>query len=216
MSRQDDQQKGAEKLASGRRSFMKGGAVIGAGIMGAGALAKGTGGASWSELLSVKSAKAATKKGGLSPHVPPGKLDKYYGFWSGGHSGEILIMGVPSMRELIRIPVVNRDAATGWGRDDWSMKLLGGTQSGDTHHVHLSYTDGTYDGRYIYVNDKANARLARVNIRTMECDAITDIPNSQGTHGIFPQRHKTGLVLCNSEFRTPQPNDGRDLDDPKA
>ena len=77
-------------------------------------------------------------------------------------------------------------------------------------------TAGTYDGRYVYVNDKANARLARVRCDIMEVDAITDIPNSQGTHGIFPQRHKTGLVLCNAEFRTPQPNDGRDLDDPKA
>lgn len=48
----------------------------------------------------------------------------------------------------------------------------------------------------------------------MEVDKIVDIPNAQGTHGIFPQRHKTGLVLCNSEFRTPQPNDGRDMLDP--
>ena len=200
---------------TGRRGFMKGSVLLGAGIVGAGALAKGTGGATWEELLSVKAARAASREGGLSAHVAPGKLDDYYGIWSGGQSGEIRIVGVPSMRELMRIPVVNRDAATGWGRDDWSRDLLGGTSSGDTHHVHPSYTDGTYDGRYIYVNDKANARLARIDCRTMACDAITSIPNAQGTHGIFPQRNKTGLVLCNSEFRTPQPNDGRDVDDPK-
>ncbi len=157
-------------------------------------------------------AAAATK--GLELHVPPGKLDDYYGFWSGGQSGEIRIVGVPSMRELKRIPVFNRDSATGWGADDWSKKLLGGRMSGDTHHVHLSYTDGTYDGRYVFVNDKAQARLARVRCSTMEVDAVVDIPNCQGTHGIFPQRNKTGYVFCNSEFRTPQPNDGRDLDDP--
>jgi nitrous-oxide reductase len=147
-------------------------------------------------------------------HVKPGEMDDYYGFWSGGQSGEIRIYGVPSMRVLKRIPVFNFDAATGWGRTDWSKKLLGGTISGDTHHVHLSYTDGTYDGRYVFVNDKASARLARVGLKVMEVDAIVDIPNSQGTHGIFPQRHKTGMVMCNSEFRTPMPNDGRDLDDP--
>ena len=151
---------------------------------------------------------------GLSAHVAPGDLDDYYGFWSGGQSGEIRILGIPSMRELKRIPVFNRDSATGWGQTDWSKKLLKGRTSGDTHHVHLSYTDGTYDGRYIYVNDKGSARLARVRIATMEVDKITDIPNSQGTHGIFPQRHKTGLVVCNSEFRIPQPNNGGDLDDP--
>jgi nitrous-oxide reductase len=184
--------------------------------VGAGALGlrgKGEGLERW---FGAAAARAADSEGHLSAEVPPGKLDDYYGFWSGGQSGEIRIVGVPSMRELKRIPVVNRDSATGWGRDDYSKKLLGGQDSGDTHHVHLSYTDGTYDGRYVYVNDKANARLARVNCETMETDAIVDIPNAQGTHGIFPQRHKTGLVLCNSEFRTPQPNDGRDLDDPTA
>lgn len=148
-------------------------------------------------------------------HVAPGEHDEYYGFWSGGQSGEIRILGVPSMRELKRIPVFNLDSATGHGRTDWSKQLLGGRLQGDTHHVHLSYDGGTYDGRYVYVNDKLNARLARVRIATMEVDAITEIPNSMGTHGIFPQRHKTGLVLCNSEFQTPQPNDGRDLTDPK-
>ena len=150
----------------------------------------------------------------LPGHVGPGQMDDYFGFWSGGQSGEIRILGLPSMRELKRIPVFNRESATGWGRTDWSQELLGGTHSGDTHHVHLSYTNGTYDGRYIYVNDKASARLARVGCAMMEVDAIVDIPNSQGTHGIFPQRHKTGLVFCNSEFRTPQPNTGAGMDDP--
>jgi len=203
-------------LATGRRAFLKGGVAVGAGIVGAGALGLRGDGNRLEPFFGAGAARAASSAGGLSSEVPPGKLDDYYGFWSGGQSGEIRILGVPSMRELKRIPVFNRDSATGWGRDDWSRKLLGGLESGDTHHVHLSYTGGTYDGRYVYVNDKANARLARVNCATMETDAVVDIPNAQGTHGIFPQRHKTGLVLCNSEFRTPQPNDGRDMDVPKA
>lgn len=151
---------------------------------------------------------------GQSAEVKPGQLDEYYGFWSGGQSGEIRILGVPSMRELKRIQVFNRESATGYGATDWSKALLKGRAAGDTHHVHLSYENGTYDGRYIYVNDKMSARLARVRIATMEVDKIVDIPNSQGTHGIFPQRHKTGLVVCNSEFQIPQPNDGRDMHDP--
>ncbi len=214
MSDQDhEERQDGEATSQGRRNFMKGTVAVGAGVVAAGALGVREGG--FGNPFAASAAHAASKQGGLDPHVPPGKLDPYYGFWSGGQSGEIRILGVPSMRELMRIPVVNRDSATGWGRDDWSKQLLGGRDSGDTHHVHLSYTDGTYDGRYVYVNDKSNARLARVRCDIMEVDAITDIPNSQGTHGIFPQRHKTGLVLCNAEFRTPLPNDGRDLDDPK-
>jgi len=153
--------------------------------------------------------KQFSKAGVNKAHVPPGKHDDYYGFWSGGQSGEIRIVGVPSMRELKRIPVFNHDAATGWGTDDYSKKLLGGKVSGDTHHVHLSYKDGTYDGRYVFVNCKASGRLARVSIKTMEVDAIVDIPNSDGTHGIFPQRHKLGYVFCNSEFRTPKHIEGK-------
>jgi nitrous-oxide reductase len=190
----------------GRRKFLAGASLAGAGTALAalvGSKGKENGGASG----------AASESKGVG-HVVPGELDEYYGFWSGGQSGEIRVIGVPSMRELKRVPVFNRDSATGWGGTDFSKKLLKGKASGDTHHVHLSYTDGTYDGRYVFVNDKAQARLARVNIKTMETDKIVDIPNAQGTHGIFPQRHKTGLVLCNSEFRLPMPNDGRDLDDP--
>ena len=103
-------------------------------------------------------------------------------------------------------------AIAGIGATDFSKELLKDRSSGDTHHVHLSYKDGTYDGRYVFVNDKASARLARVDIESMEVDKIAAIPNSQGTHGIFPQRHKTGYVFCNAEFRTPQPNDGSGLD----
>jgi len=194
--------------ASRRRFLVGSGVAVGGGAL---TWAVGCGGESSGTTTSTT---PAAVHDGQDIHVAPGELDDYYGFWSGGQSGEIRIVGVPSMRELKRIPVFNRESATGWGQDDWSKKLLKGMQSGDTHHVHLSYNNGTYDGRYVYVNDKASARLARVRINTMEVDAIVDIPNAQGTHGIFPQRHKTGLVVCNSEFRTPHPNDGRDLDDP--
>ncbi|MEZ4338937.1 MAG: hypothetical protein R3B82_20160 [Sandaracinaceae bacterium] len=145
----------------------------------------------------------ATNAHAASTEVAPGQLDDYYGFWSGGQSGEVRVLGIPSMREIKRIPVFNRDAATGWGRTEWSKRALRDRASGDTHHVHLSYNEGTYDGRYAYVNDKAAARLARIRLDTFEVDAIVDIPNSFGTHGIFPQRHRTGLVMCNSEFRAP-------------
>jgi nitrous-oxide reductase len=199
-----------DKMATRRRFLMGSGLALGGS-----ALAWNVTGCATETAAPATAAHTPT---GASAHsaasVAPGELDTYYGFWSGGQSGEVRILGVPSMRELKRIPVFNRESATGWGSDDYSKDLLGGRMSGDTHHVHLSYTDGTYDGRYVYVNDKSSARLARIRIATMEVDAIVSIPNAQGTHGIFPQRHKTGLVVCNSEFRTPHPNNGQDLTDP--
>ena len=215
MGRNDDDLKTdeteEEQIGTGRRGFLgSAGLVIGAGIAatmpGCGSETTGTGTGTGTGTPETPE----TPAGGLSAEVAPGQLDSYYGFWSGGQSGEIRVVGVPSMRELKRIPVFNREAATGWGADDFSKELLKGRASGDTHHVHLSYDNGTYDGRYVFVNDKASARLARVRIDTMECDRIVDIPFSSGTHGIFPQRHHTGLVLCNSEFRTPLPVAGVD------
>jgi nitrous-oxide reductase len=203
-------------VGPGRRAFLTtGGLALGAGLVATKLSGCGDDTETGGEGEGAGGGEETSGGGHAAAHlVAPGELDEYYGFWSGGQSGEIRVLGIPSMRELKRVPVFNRDAATGWGGTDWSKELLKGRLSGDTHHVHLSYDDGTYDGRYVYVNDKASARLARVRIETMEVDAVADIPHSHGTHGIFPQRHRTGLVMCNSEFRAPIPNDGRDMNDP--
>ena len=162
--------------------------------------------------------------------VPPGKLDSYYSFSSGGHSGDLRIFGLPSGRTLKRIPVFNVDPMVGWGITNESKKVMGTNPdgslryiTGDTHHVHGSYTDGTYDSKYLWTNDKLNCRIARIRMDRMECDFITEIPNVQGFHGIFPDKrdpvdqsiNHTTRVFCGSEFHIPQPNDGHDETDPK-
>jgi nitrous-oxide reductase len=47
-------------------------------------------------------------------HLKPGELDTYYGLWSGGHTGDLRVLGLPSGREITRIPVFVPDALVGW------------------------------------------------------------------------------------------------------
>ncbi|MCP3962349.1 MAG: TAT-dependent nitrous-oxide reductase, partial [bacterium] len=151
----------------------------------------------------------AREKAGLRHEIRPGELDDYYGFFSGGHSGEIRVLGLPSMRVMKRIPVFNLDPGSGWGFTNESQAMLKGTNAGDTHHVHGSYKNGTYDGQKLWVNDKANNRIARIRVDLLEVDAMLSIPHTQGTHGLFPQRApSTEWLIVNSEFRTPTKNDG--------
>jgi nitrous-oxide reductase len=202
-----DKKKSIEDL--GRRHFLRNSAVTG--VAGAG-LAGGFGAGA---LMNSREAHAAEN----GVEVAPGELDTYYGFWSGGHQGEVRVLGIPSMRELMRIPVFNIDSATGWGISNESKRIMGDSArflNGDCHHPHISMTDGRYDGKYLFINDKANTRVARIRLDIMKTDKITTIPNVQAIHGLRLQKvPQTKYVFANAELPIPQINDGRDLETPE-
>jgi nitrous-oxide reductase len=117
----------------------------------------------------------------------------------------------------------------GWGITNEIQAVMGTKPDGslrytvaDTHHTHASYKDGNYDGRYAWINDKINSRIARIRLDYFVCDKITELPNVQGFHGIFPDKRDpvdpainyTTRVFCGGEFASRCPTTARDMDDP--
>lgn len=162
----------------------------------------------------VACAPAGTQQTGnvelaVATYIPVGEWDKYYAFLSGGQSGSVFIYGLPSGRLIRSIPVFEPRAGYGYanvpGTESYNRLEATGGFWGDTHHPILSETGGDYDGRWLWINDKANSRIARINLDTFETAAMANIPNLHGTHGIAVVSPDTSYIIVNGEFRTEMP-----------
>jgi nitrous-oxide reductase len=141
----------------------------------------------------------------MKTYVAPGDLDEYYLFSSGGHSGQVYVYGVPSMRHLSTIPVFAPYPGTGYGFDDDSKKMLGRFTWGDAHHPALSETNGDYDGRWLFINEM-NGRIARIDLRDFKTkEIIGPVANISGNHGSSFVTPNTEYALMSSRFSIPIP-----------
>lgn len=139
-------------------------------------------------------------------YVAPGEHDEYYAFLSGGHSGQIYVYGLPSCRYLKTIPVFTPEPAFGWGIDEHSKAMLGGYTWGDAHHPSLSETDGNYDGRWLFINDMPNARIARIDLSTFTtAEIFGPIPNVSAAHACPFVTENTEYVFAASRFSATVP-----------
>jgi nitrous-oxide reductase len=143
-------------------------------------------------------------------YVAPGQQDEYLLFASGGHSGQVLVVGVPSMRLLKVIAVFSPESWQGYGYGaDWSEQVLAEGSNGgpaltwgDTHHPALSETGGEYDGRWLYINDRANGRIAMIDLRDFRVKQIVKVPNIQTSHGGVFATPNTDYVHISSKIPT--------------
>jgi nitrous-oxide reductase len=151
-------------------------------------------------------AAAAASSAAQQVYVAPGKLDDYYAILSGGQSGSMFVYGVPSCRFIKEIPVFEPRAGQGYannpGSESYKRLAATGPMWGDTHHPVLSQTDGRYDGKWLWINDKANDRVAKVDLRTFETVEIKMVPNIQGAHGLAAYLPSCKYVFVNGELET--------------
>jgi len=146
----------------------------------------------------------------VKTYMPSGQLDPYIMFASGGQSGQVLVIGVPSMRILRLIAVFTPEPWQGYGFGGSTMEVLEGGNVGDqpvlwgdTHHPSISETAGEYDGQFLFINDKANARLAVIDLRDFETKQIIKNPNSINDHGGAFVTPNTEYVIEGPQYAAP-------------
>ncbi len=166
--------------------------------------------ASIAELMKARGLTEADVEGALKTYVPTGKMDEYYIFASGGQSGNVDVIGVPSMRMLKVIGVFTPESWQGWGFGGDSDKILDGGNQGshkirwaDMHHPNLSETKGEYDGKFLFVNDKANARVAVVDLEDFVTKQIVPNPLAASDHGGAFVTPDTDYVIETSQYPAP-------------
>lgn len=159
--------------------------------------------------------KSKNGKGGLASnvaekvYVAPGEYDEYYGFFSGGFSGNLTVYGLPSGRMFKEIPVFSQFPTSGYGYSEETKPMLetsfGFVPWDDSHHPDISQTNGKLDGRWIFINGNNTPRIARISLETFETVEIIEVPNSAGNHSSSFITENTEYVVAGTRFSVPVP-----------
>ena len=142
-------------------------------------------------------------------YVAPGSYDEFYGFFSGGFSGNVTVYGLPSGRLFKTIPVFSQFPENGWGYSEETKDMLNTTFGfipwDDAHHPELSQTKGVPDGRWLFINGNNTPRVARIDLTRMETDEILQIPNAAGNHASPFVTPNNEYVVASTRFSVPIP-----------
>jgi nitrous-oxide reductase len=169
--------------------------------------------ADFSKSTNNQVASSSTKSDAEKVYVPFGEKDDYYLFASGGHSGQMFIYGVPSMRHIRTVPVFSPDSATGYGFDEHTKKLMGDYSWGDLHHPAFSETNGDYDGKYMFATDVGNSRAAAMDLETFTVKDIINVPNTSGPHCAAFVTQNTEYMFLPTRFAVPIGSEYKSLDE---
>ena len=146
----------------------------------------------------------------VKTYVPTGQRDEFVAFSSGGQSGQVIVYGIPSMRILKYVAVFTPEPWQGYGFDESSKAILNAGRIdgkaitwGDTHHPAISETNGQYDGQFLFINDKANPRLAVIDLRDFETKQIVVNPVFRSEHGGAFVTPNTDYIIEAAQYAAP-------------
>jgi nitrous-oxide reductase len=165
------------------------------------------------DLMRARNLTEADVVAALKTYTPTGRPDPFIMFASGGHSGQVIVIGVPSMRILKYIGVFTPEPWQGYGFDEQSADLMVASSPkgepltwGDSHHPALSETNGDYDGQFLFINDKANARIAVISLKDFVTTQIVHSPLLGTDHGGSFVTPNTDYIIEGGQY--PVPLDG--------
>ena len=153
---------------------------------------------------------------------PTGVKDEFIVFSSGGQSGQVIVYGVPSMKILKYIGVFTPEPWQGYGYDKDSLAVLrqGNIRDkeinwGDTHHPGLSETNAKYDGKWLAINDKANPRIAIIDLQDFETKQIVVNPIFKSAHGGSFFTPNSEHIIEAAQYAAPFDNNYHPIEDYK-
>jgi nitrous-oxide reductase len=168
------------------------------------------GGDSVVDLMKARNLTEKDVSAALKTYTPTGKKDEYYMFASGGHSGQIITIGLPSMRILKYIGVFTPEPWQGYAYGDQTNQVLAGGDRkghkitwGDVHHPALSETKGDYDGQYLFAGDKANSRIAVIDLKNFTTVQVVTSELIESDHGGCFVTPNTDYVIESSQYASP-------------
>ncbi len=171
--------------------------------------AQAQGSADWQSVVQERGLTDEDIRAAVKTYMPSGSYDEYVMFASGGHAGQVFAIGLPSMRLLRTIAVFTPEPWQGYGFGVGNEVLEGGQIEGrdilwgDTHHPALSETEGDYDGEWLFINDKANGRVAVIDLRDFETKQIVNNPLYLNDHGGTFVTPNTEYIIEGGQYAMP-------------
>ncbi|HLV35237.1 MAG TPA: Sec-dependent nitrous-oxide reductase [Spirillospora sp.] len=165
--------------------------------------------ADWQTIAEERGLTAEDLRAAAMTYTPSGMLDEYVMFASGGQGGQVLAIGLPSMRLLRLIAVFTPEPWQGYGygvgHEILEQGFIDGKEIlwGDTHHPALSETNGEYDGEWLFIGDKANGRVAVIDLRDFETKQIVHNPAFLNDHGGTFVTPNTEYVVEGGQYGLP-------------
>lgn len=144
-------------------------------------------------------------------YTPAGKEDEFLCLNSGGQAASAIIYGVPSMRIYKYVPTGAHDPSSGYLHDVQTTAMLRKGRIvdsqentwADTHHPAFSETGGKYDGRYAFLNDKANPRIFVIDLKDFETKQVIHNPIYMSAHGGAFATPNTEYIVEGAQYAAP-------------